>query len=104
MPKRKTDDDDDEDEAQHPTSGSIPNMSNMRMQATEADAPVIADIINYKFVTTEWLNSMDVNKLETLHVDVAKYKSRETIGTAIRSYSQQHALMVSVEDYIILIK
>ena len=53
MPKRKKiDDADDDDEEQVPASGSIPNMTNMRMIATETDARVIGDIINYKFVTT----------------------------------------------------
>ena len=104
MPKRKKDDDDDEDEAQHPTSGSIPNMLNMLMVAHETDARVIRDIIYYKFDTTEWLESLDIKQIETLNEFVVKYKSRENIDTAIRSYSVTRDLMVSVEDYIIHIQ
>ena len=105
MPKRKKDDDDDEDEEPAVTKrGGIANMANLLINTTQADAKVLVDIMNYNFDTTEWLNSMDIQKLEKLNLDVAKFKSRETIDTAVRSYAQQNALMVSVEDYFILIK
>ena len=100
MPKRKKIDDEDNDESQLASSGSIPNMTNMLMVSHETDARVIRDIINYKFDTTEWLESLDIKQIETLNEFVVKYKLRENIDTAIRSYSVTHDLMVSVEDYI----
>ena len=104
MPKRKKTDDDDDDDEQVQASGGIPNMTNTRMTATEPDARVIGEIINYKFDAIEWLKSLDIQKNETLNEFVVKYKSREIIDTAIRSYSATRDLIATVEDYIIFIK
>jgi hypothetical protein len=104
MPKRKKPDDDDDDEDATLASGGIPNMGNMIMTTTEADARVIGEIINYNFDTTEWLKSLNVQKLETLYSVVVKYKSREVIDTAIRSYGGSHELIANVEDYILYFK
>jgi hypothetical protein len=104
MPKRKKDDDDDDDDDSVPARGGIPNMANMSMIATEQDARVIGEIINCKFDAVEWLKSLDIQKLETLNEIVVKYKSREIIDTAIRSYSATHDLISTVEDYITLTK